>query len=246
MFDGTNLDAWQTPEGHSARWKVANGELAIVPGSGEIQTKASFGDVQLHIEWAAPEPPTGNGQDRGNSGIFFMGLYELQILDSYRADTYTDGQVAAIYGQYPPLFNASRPPGEWQSLRRRFSVVRVLTVPESWSSRHGSASSTTASSFRTMKRSWARLAGSSGSPIEQHEDRAPIKLQDHGHAVRFRNIWLVNLPERPAPTAQRSSELKPIALDAESLDRYVGGYAGNRDRDTAVFKVIVAETATWF
>ena len=89
-------------------WKVSDGEMTIVPGSGEIQTKESFGDIQLHLEWAAPDPPSGQGQDRGNSGIFFMGRYELQILDSYRADTYSDGQAGAIYGQYPPLFNATK------------------------------------------------------------------------------------------------------------------------------------------
>ena len=134
LFDGSNLDAWQTPEGRPAGWKVANGEMEIVPGAGEIQTKGRFGDVQLHIEWAAPAPPAGKGQDRGNSGIFFMGLYELQILDSYRADTYTDGQTAAIYGQYPPLLNAARPPGQWQTYdvafrRPRFESGGTLLEP---------------------------------------------------------------------------------------------------------------------
>ena len=96
LFDGRNLDGWQTPEGGPAPWKVADGVLEIVPDSGEIQTRRAFGDVQLHLEWRAPDPPAGKGQDRGNSGIFLMGLYELQILDSYRADTYTDGQAGAM------------------------------------------------------------------------------------------------------------------------------------------------------
>jgi N-acetylglucosamine malate deacetylase 1 len=236
LFDGTNLDSWQTPEGHSAPWKVADGQMEIVPGSGEIQTKDSFGDVQLHVEWAAPDPPNGKGQDRGNSGIFFMGRYELQVLDSYRADTYTDGQVAAIYGQYPPLFNVSRPPGEWQSYealfrRPRFDGVGKLVEPARLSVIHNGIVVQNNEEILGTTR-WLKWG-----PYEQHAERAPIKLQDHGHAVRFRNIWLVNLPERPAPTAHSLARAKPIALGALSLDMYVGGYAGKRDRDAAIFTV---------
>ena len=114
LFDGTSLDAWETPEGRRAGWATKDGFLEVVPGTGTIQTKEKFGDVQLHVEWAAPDPPRGVGQDRGNSGIFLMGQFELQVLDSYKADTYADGVAGAIYGQYPPLFNATRPPGQWQ------------------------------------------------------------------------------------------------------------------------------------
>jgi N-acetylglucosamine malate deacetylase 1 len=236
LFDGSNLDSWQTAPGHSARWKVADGQMEIVPGSGEMQTKAAFGDVQLHLEWAAPAPPVGKGQDRGNSGIFFMGLYELQILDSYRADTYTDGQVAAIYGQYPPLFNASRPPGEWQTYdvafrRPRFDRVGKLVEPARLTVVHNGILVQNNEEILGPTR-WLRW-----DRYEQHEDRAPIKLQDHGHTVRFRNIWLVNLPERPAPTAHALERVKPLALDAAALDRYVGGYAASRDRDAAIFTV---------
>ena len=108
--------------------------MEIVPGKGAIRTKEKFGDVQLHVEWASPNPPNGTGQDRGNTGLFLMGRYELQILDSYKADTYADGQAGAIYGQYPPLFNASRPPGEWQSYdvafrRPRFDDSGKLLEP---------------------------------------------------------------------------------------------------------------------
>ena len=103
LFDGTTLDAWRTPEGGPAKWKVNDGFMEIAPDTGPIETKAKFGDVQLHVEWASPSPPGGKGQDRGNSGIFLMGLYELQVLDSYQADTYADGQAGALYGQYPPL-----------------------------------------------------------------------------------------------------------------------------------------------
>src|SRR5262249_5191581 len=99
LFDGTNLDAWKPQRGNGpARWKVVDGALQTVPGTGVIETKQRFGDIQLHVEWAAPEPPHGKGQDRGNSGVFLMGQFEIQVLDSYRADTYADGQAGAIYG----------------------------------------------------------------------------------------------------------------------------------------------------
>ena len=134
LFDGSNLDAWKSADGGAARWKVTDGFMEVAPGTGEIQTKGKFGDVQLHVEWASPNPPTGSGQDRGNSGIFLMGEYELQVLDSYHADTYADGQAGAIYGQYPPLANASRPPGDWQTYdiafrRPRFDDSGKLLEP---------------------------------------------------------------------------------------------------------------------
>jgi hypothetical protein len=134
LFDGSNLDAWQSSSGGPARWKVADGYFETVPGGGPIETKKKFGDLQLHVEWAAPDPPRGKGQDRGNSGVFLMGQFEIQVLDSYKADTYADGQAGAIYGQYPPLFNAARPPGEWQSFdiafrRPRFDTSGKLLEP---------------------------------------------------------------------------------------------------------------------
>ncbi len=115
LFDGSDLSQWATPGGGAPGWRVQDGYFEVVPGSGAIRTRTGFGDVQLHIEWASPDPPQETGQDRGNSGVFLMGRYEVQVLDSYRSDTYADGQAAAIYGQYPPRFNASRPPCEWQT-----------------------------------------------------------------------------------------------------------------------------------
>ncbi len=232
LFDGSSLDAWQTPEGGQAGWRVAAGEMVIVPGAGEIQTKGRFGDVQLHIEWAAPTPPSGEGQDRGNSGIFFMGLYELQILDSYHANTYTDGQAAAIYGQYPPLFNAARPPGQWQSYdvafrRPRFGTGGTLLEPARLSVFHNGilVQNNEAILGPTHWLKWR--------PYTRHEDRAPIKLQDHGHTVRFRNIWLIELPERPEPTARGLERPKPIAITPEELEPFVGRYAAAPNADAA-------------
>ncbi len=114
--DGSSLDAWETSDGSPAPWAVADGAVVIVPGSGPIQTKASFGDLQLHIEWKAADEPEKTSQDRSNSGVFLLdGLYEVQILDTYENRTYADGSAASIYGQYPPLANALRPSDEWQA-----------------------------------------------------------------------------------------------------------------------------------
>jgi hypothetical protein len=135
LFGGRSLGEWRSNDSVAgpARWKVSSGAMEVVPGAGGIRTARSFGDVQLHVEWMAPLPATGSSQDRGNSGVFLMGRYEVQVLDSYRADTYADGQAGAIYGQFPPLVNASRPPGRWQSFdiifrRPEFDGDRV-TVP---------------------------------------------------------------------------------------------------------------------
>ena len=113
LFDGTGLDGWRSEDGGPARWKVQDGAMISVPESGYLFTLRPFGDVQLHLEWAAPLPVEGSGQGRGNSGVYLMSKYEVQVLDSYRNDTYPDGQAGAVYGQYPPLVNASLPPGEW-------------------------------------------------------------------------------------------------------------------------------------
>jgi N-acetylglucosamine malate deacetylase 1 len=232
LFDGSSLDAWQTPEGKQAGWRVAAGAMEIVPGAGEIQTKGRFGDVQLHIEWAAPAPPAGDGQDRGNSGIFFMGLYELQILDSYLADTYPDGQAAAIYGQYPPLFNAARPAGQWQTYdvafrRPRFGSGGTLLEPARITVFHNDVLVQNNEAILGPTR-WLKW-----SPYERHEDRAPIKLQDHGHPVRFRNIWLIDLPERPEPTALALERPTPITITAAALERFVGRYAAKSEADAS-------------
>ncbi|MFZ4509272.1 MAG: 3-keto-disaccharide hydrolase, partial [Fimbriimonas sp.] len=112
LFDGTSLDGWKGNDGE-AKWKVENGYAEVVPGTGNIQTKDHFGSVQLHIEFAAPEVVKGDGQGRGNSGVFLMGLYEVQVLDNYQNPTYPDGTVGGIYGQFPPLVNAAKAPGHW-------------------------------------------------------------------------------------------------------------------------------------
>ena len=122
---------WKRPfelgecEGGPLKWIVREGYFEVAPGSGDIRTKQAFGDCQLHVEWAAPNPPRGKDQDRGNSGIFLMGLYEMQVLDTYKSPTYADGMAGAVYGQWPPLVNATLRPGEWQTYGHRVSRAAI-------------------------------------------------------------------------------------------------------------------------
>lgn len=194
LFDGQSLASWRLADSSQApaRWKVANGYMEVAPGAGGIATAQGFGDAQLHIEWMAPVPPEGTGQDRGNSGVFLMGQYEVQVLDSYGNDTYPDGQAGAIYGQYPPLVNASRPPGEWQSYdivfhRPRFNSDGSLESPARMTVLHNGI----------MVQDNATLVGPTSHqerrPYVAHPDKLPLMLQDHGHPVRYRNIWIRTL-----------------------------------------------------
>ena len=199
LFDGKDLSRWQTANGGAAPWTVTNGYFEVKPGTGPIRTRGEFGDVQLHVEWASPAPPNGAGQNRGNSGIFLMGRYEVQVLDSYQADTYADGQAGAIYGQYPPLFNASRAPGEWQAYdicfrRPRFAADGRVLQPARVTVVHNGILVQDNEEIRGGT-SWLKTLA-----YPKHPDKAPLELQDHGSPVRFRNLWLREIPERPAPS----------------------------------------------
>jgi len=223
LFGGGKLDAWQNSEGGPAGWMVKDGYFEVVPGSGSIQTEAEFGDIQLHVEWAAPDPPVGKSQDRGNSGIFLMGQFEIQVIDSYKADTYADGQVGAIYGQYPPLFNAARPPGQWQSYdiafrRPRFDQAGKLLEPARLTVFLNGIL------VQNNEEPWGQTSWLEPNPYDPTVLHGPIQLQDHGHRVRFRNIWLRNLPGRPAPTADDLKRPDIITLTPEALDAYTGRY----------------------
>jgi hypothetical protein len=192
LFDGRNLSEWRSRDGGPAQWKVEGGHVEVVAGTGEITTIRAFGDCQLHVEWAAPDPPARAGQDRGNSGVFLMGRYEVQVLDSYGSATYPDGQAAAIYGQYPPLVNASRSPGVWQSFdivfrRPRFNERGELIAPARITVIHNGV----------LVHDAVILTGPTAHrrrpPYGAHADRLPITLQDHASPVRFRNIWVRDL-----------------------------------------------------
>jgi len=188
LFDGTSLEGF-SGNGGKANWKVENG-YAEANKSGDIATKEAFGDCQLHLEFCTPSPPKGESQGRGNSGVFLMSRYEVQVLDSYENKTYADGQCGAIYGQTPPLVNVARKPGEWQSYDILFTAPRFdgekLTSPGFVTVLHNGivVQNHTAILGSTAHRSLPKYG-----PHEQ----APLRLQDHGDPVRYRNIWIRRL-----------------------------------------------------
>jgi hypothetical protein len=202
LFDGRNLDEWVSVKDHGpAQWTVANGIVTVNKSAGNIETKRSFTNYQLHLEWRIPEGITGEGQARGNSGIFLASTgpgdagYEIQILDSYDNKTYVNGQAAAIYKQYPPLVNAMRKPGEWQT----YDIV--WTAP---TFRDDGAVATpayvTAFHNGVLVQNHVELKGETlyiGTPSYKKHGPAPIKLQAHGDPsppISFRNIWVRELP----------------------------------------------------
>jgi hypothetical protein len=196
LFDGKDLAKWRKADGSDAGWKVENGYAEVVAKTGDIFTRDEFGpDVQLHLEFATP-PPVGDGQGRGNSGVFLLGRYEIQILDSYENPTYPDGQATAIYGYMPPQVNASRPPGQWQTYDILFEGPRFaggkLTKPAVVTVLHNGV--VTQNRTVLIGQTPHRKVGT----YEAHGEKGPIKLQDHGNPMRFRNIWIRSL-RTPAP-----------------------------------------------
>jgi hypothetical protein len=187
-----DLSAWQHAGGKPVTWSVADGIL--LTGRGSIETKASWGDVQLHVEFATPTQVRGDGQGRGNSGVYLAGLFEIQVLDSYNNPTYPDGQAAAMYGQFPPLVNASRPPGEWQAYDIAFTAPRysgtTLQAPASVTVMHNGVLVHNARQF------WGPTAHQRIDPYTPASVRGPIRLQDHSNPVRYRNIWIRELPAK--------------------------------------------------
>ena len=186
LFDGTGLSAW------NGDWKLEANAVTVVPGTGNLVTKRAFGDVQLHIEWRTPSVIEGEGQGRGNSGVFLMERYEVQVLDSYENTTYSNGQAGSIYKQHIPLVNASRPPGEWQSydiifMAPRFGDDGTLSRPATFSVLHNGV----------LIQNHVTVEGRTvfiGEPeYEAHDAKAPLMLQEHGNPVSYRNIWIREL-----------------------------------------------------
>ena len=189
LFDGTDLSQWVGEDGEPAKWNVEDGAMTVVKGTGAIRTKQGFGNVQLHIEWRAPAEIEGEGQGRGNSGIFLQDRYEVQVLDSYNNRTYSNGQAASIYKQHIPLANACRPPGEWQT----YDIIFNAPIFDA-SGKLARHAYVTVIHNGVLVQNHVALRGPTqyiGQPeYEAHEDKLPIQLQDHNNPVSYRNIWI--------------------------------------------------------
>lgn len=187
LFDGKDLSAWKGDGGGAPAWKVENGYAQV--GGGGIMTKEEFGPIQLHVEWASPSEVKGDSQGRGNSGVYFQGRYEIQVLDSYQNKTYFNGQAASFYLHNPPLVNASRKPGEWQSYDIVFhppiAGADGKTVPGSFTVFHNGVLVQDHIPVNGDATTAAKFAGTT--------PKGPILLQDHGNPVRYRNIWVRKL-----------------------------------------------------
>ena len=232
LFNGKDFTHWLAKDSTEVKWKLENGFMEIVPGAGEIISKERFGDVFLHVEWSSPDDPGRKGQDRGNSGIFFMHQYELQVLDSYQADTYADGQAGALYGQVPPRFNACRPPGEWNAYdiifrRPRFNADGSLLTRARISVIHNGVLIQDNEEYQGPT-SWLKFL-----PYKKHDDQMPIALQEHNCKVKYRNIWAVPLPELKAP--EKGYVDRTISLPEKELDKFIGVY--QRPNTPATFTI---------
>jgi hypothetical protein len=199
LFDGTEktLKNWTSGNGKPTKWKLVDGALESVRGGGYLQSKQEFGSCRLHVEFATPSEAKGSGQGRGNSGVFLMGQYEIQVLDSYKNITYPDGQCGALYGRAKPLVNASRGPGEWQTYdvtfhRPMFNKAGDVTRKAKFHVIHNGH----------VIHDNLELSGGTGwrgphsiSEYKKHGDKGPLKMQDHGNPVRFRNVWVKPLKD---------------------------------------------------
>jgi hypothetical protein len=199
LFDGSQESMqknWTDEKGKPTKWKFVDGAMESVKKAGMIQSKQKFGSCQLHVEWAAPNPPKGKGQARGNSGVFLQGIYEVQVLDCFNNKTYPDGQTGALYGRSKPLVNACRKPGEWQTydiiyhrpLFKGGKLIRRATF--------------TVLHNGVLVQDHLELSGGTGwrgphavTGYSAHGDKGPIKLQDHGNPVHYRNVWVRELAD---------------------------------------------------
>jgi hypothetical protein len=191
LFDGKDLAHWVSEDGSEPMWKVESGHMEAANKG--LMTKEKFGDVQIHAEWSAPTPPQGTDQGRGNSGIYIMGFYEVQVLDSFENDTYADGQAAALYGQYPPLVNACLPPGMWQTYDIVFHAPQFgegdkVEKPATVTVLHNGV---LVQDHRELK---GATSHHSPGVYKRHDEKLPIHLQFHGNPVRYRNFWVRELP----------------------------------------------------
>lgn len=232
LFSGRpeEIEKWQSdkPTGEPTKWEVKDGALQCVPGSGYVRTREEFADCQLHIEWAAPSKVEGDSQGRGNSGVFLMGQLEVQVLDNYNNPTYADGFASSIYGINPPMANALRAPGEWQV----YDIV--FRRPIFKDGQELDPGYITVFVNGVCVQDHTRLEGGGGhmkrSSPRPFPEKGPLKLQDHGNPVRYRNIWYRPLPKRAieggdtslmseqATAAKRAEIAKELRADAAKLE----------------------------
>lgn len=225
LFSGKDLSEWTSMQGGPAKWIVKDGVMESVKGSGYVMTARKFGDCQLHVEWAAPLPVIGNSQGRGNSGVFLMNTYEVQVLDSYQNKTYPDGQASAVYGQYPPQVNAALPPGQWQTYdiifhRPRFDTAGKLLQAARITVLHNGVLTQDSVEIKGPTNWMSRV------PYKAHEDKMPLALQDHGNPVRYRNIWIRELPEAGFLPGDEGGTLpvREVTVPDSILQKYAGEY----------------------
>ncbi len=185
LFDGKDLSAFQGPKGAEPKWKVYDGIMETT-NTGGLSSKEEFGDIQLHVEWASPSIVKGDGQGRGNSGVYLMGRYEIQVLDSYNNKTYPNGQCGALYGHFPPLVNVCRKPGEWQT------YDFIFHTPKEGPDGTPKPGSVTVLQNGVLIQDNVPVGPetSAGSPISGFGKTGPVHMQDHGNPVRYRNVWV--------------------------------------------------------
>jgi hypothetical protein len=200
LFDGSEAtfkQNWTDTKGNPSAWKVVDGALESVKKAGYIQTKQSYGSCQLHVEWASPAKAEGDGQGRGNSGLFFMSEYEVQVLDSFENQTYADGQAGALYGRSKPLVNVCRKPGEWQTYdiifhRPLFDEAGKVTRRATFTVLHNGV---LIQDHTVLSGGTGWMGSHAASAYKAHPDKLPFAIQDHGNPVRYRNIWIRELKD---------------------------------------------------
>lgn len=253
LFDGTSLDNWVSDrDNEPTKWKLVDGALESVARAGYIRTRQEFGDCQLHIEWAAPTRVEGHGQGRGNSGVFLMGQYEIQVLDSYETEllpdgknknaNYPDGMAASVYAENPPLVNACRGPGEWQS----YDIVFHQPIWEGDKIKY--PGSVTVFHNGVLVQDHWEMEGltthRNRRPLHPHATKGPLKLQDHGNPVRFRNIWIREIPSRYAntthggPAANEADVMKLRKETAAKLFEREKGHIEGADKTRALRHIL--------
>ncbi len=194
LFNGKDLDNWHTREGEAAGWKISDETMTVVKGTGDIVTEDKFADFRLHLEWMEPDMPEATGQAKGNSGVYLQGRYEIQVLDSYGIEVPGRGDCGAVYDQFAPLVNACKPPLKWQTYDIIFKAPRLAD-----SGNVESQARVSVLQNGVVIQNNTEVQGPTGGAIDDRIDEpGPLLLQDHGNPVKYRNVWLVELPLKGA------------------------------------------------